>query len=569
MFKPNTSHHQTEAFAFGPHLSDRKRHQLEESAEYQFYQLIFRRIPEADFAVLYSEEGSRPNAPVNTMVAALILQHQRGWTYRELFKQIDFDLTTRVALGLWDLETTPFSPATLFNFQNRLAAHWGHTGENLLERVFDTLTQDQLAALELETHIQRADSFLAASNIREYSRLQLLIEVLQRFVRGLTDAEQDTIADLVEPYLDQSSGHYLYRLDADALPDALTTLGPIYQQLLQRFEDTYGATEIYQILQRVYTEHFMVVQDRVQVRPAETVGSDSLQSPDDPEATYRKKGSQDSRGQVIHVAETCHPDNQLNLITDVAVAPNNTDDSTILADRVEQMRATTPELTELHTDAGYASDTTDATLQAADITLIQTAIKGRTAAVPLTITPREDAAAGYQVTCPEQTVIAHRTPKRWKAEFDGAVCADCPVQAECPTTAGKTARRSYFDEDTAQRHARWKRWDALPEERRTLRPNVEATVREMQGAMPHKKLKVRGTFATATYAVLRAIGVNFGRITRFLADPDNEMTLETVLERGESLVWPILSPVTPKKSGWQWMYRKTMVFHPANGMLSF
>lgn len=68
MFRPNQSHTQTELFAFGPHLSDQKRQQLADSAEYQFYQLIYCRIPEEDFAVLYSEESSRSNAPVNTLV---------------------------------------------------------------------------------------------------------------------------------------------------------------------------------------------------------------------------------------------------------------------------------------------------------------------------------------------------------------------------------------------------------------------------------------------------------------------------------------------------------------------
>ena len=525
MFRPNRSHNQTELFAFGPHLSEQKRQQLEDSEEYTFYQLIFRQIPEEAFAVLYSEEGSRPNAPVNTLVAALILLHQRGWTYCELCDHIDFDLKTRTALGLWDLETTPCSPATLFNFQNRLADYWVQTGENLLERVFDALTQEQLDALELETDIQRADSFLAASNIRDYSRLQLLIEVLQRFVRILTEQDLDAVADLVEPYLGQSSGHYLYRLEAAVLPDELAQVGPIYQQLLTRFAADYGDTEIYRILERVYGEHFAEVAEQVQVRPASDVPSTSLQSPDDLDATYRKKGSQASRGQTIHVAETCHPANQLNLITDVAVAPNTTDDSVILADRVAAMQQKTPDLAELHTDAGYASDATDTTLQAADITLIQTAIKGRKAAVPLTITAREE---GYQVTCPEQTVPAQRTPKGWKAEFAWAVCTECPVQEACQTRAGKAARRWYFDEADAQRHARWARWDALPEARQTLRPNVEATVREMQGAMRNGKLKVRGAWATGMYAFLRAIGVNFGRIARLLADPDTEMTVATL-----------------------------------------
>ncbi len=529
MFRPNRSHDQTELFAFGPHLSDQKRHQLEASEEYQFYQLLFRQIPEEAFAGLYSDEGSRPNAPVNTMVAALILLHTRGWTYHELFDHLDFDLKTRTALGLWDLETTPFSRATLFNFQTRLADYWVETGENLLERVFDALTQDQLAALELDTDIQRADSFLAASNIREYSRLQLLIEVLQRFVRVLSAAEQTAVAALVDPYTKQTSGQYLYRLEVDAIPNELAQLGQVYQQLLERFQEPYGEGEIYQILQRVYTEHFAEVAEQVQVRPAGELASDSLQSPDDPEATYRKKGPQESRGQVIHVAETCHPDNQLNLITDVVVAPNIMEDSTLLADRVEVMQQKTPDVAELHTDAGYASDATETTLQDAEITLIQTAIKGRTAAVPLQITPLED--GGYQVSCPEQTVTGQRTPKGWKAEFEWSICAECPVQEACPTTAGKAARRWYFDGADAQRHARWHRWEALPEERQTLRPNVEATVREMQGAMVNGKLKVRGAFATATYAVVRAIGVNFGRIVRFLADPDTDMTMEKLLPR--------------------------------------
>lgn len=539
MFRPNRSHDQTELFGYRSHLPPQKRQQLEESEEYQFYQLIFRQIPEADFAVLYSDEGSRPNAPVNTLVAALILLHTRGWTYRELFKHIDFNLTTRVALGLWDLETTPFSRATLFHFQNRLTAYWVETGENLLERVFDALTQEQLAALELQTDIQRADSFLAASNIRDYSRLQLIIEVVQRFVRVLTEADQTAVADLVDPYTGQSSGQYLYRLEAETIPEELAQLGTVYQHLLHRFEAAYGDTEIYRILQRVYTEHFTESADQVQVRPAGELDSTCLQSPDDPDATYRKKRNQESRGYVVHVAETCHPENQLHLITDVAVSPNTTEDSTILAKRVDAMQAKTPDLAELHTDAGYASDATDTALQAEEITLIQTAIKGRDAAVPLTITPLED--GGYQVRCPEQTVPAQRTPKKWKAEFDWAVCVECPVQDACPTWEGTAARRWYFDEEDAQRHARWRRWEALPEERQTVRPNVEATIREMQGAMPHGKLKVRGVWATATYAFLRAIGVNFGRIARFLADPDTDQTLSTVRKAMPSQVSRLLT----------------------------
>jgi hypothetical protein len=213
------------------------------------------------------------------------------------------------------------------------------------------------------------------------------------------------------------------------------------------------------------------------------------------------------------------------LITDVAVAPNNTDDGAILADRAETMSEKTPDLEELHVDGGYGSDKADKKLSENDIALIQTAIKGRTPAVRMDIHQTED---GWQVSCPRQSVQAERTPKRWKAEFDKSICEGCPFADQCPSRVGKTARRWYFSAEDAARRKRWRRWEALPDERKRLRPNVEATVRQMQGAMVGGKLTVRGAFKTHCYGLLRAMAVNLGRIARYVADPKTEKSLETL-----------------------------------------
>jgi len=535
MFRRNESHRQSELFGSQALLSEQKRQKLADSEEAVFYELIFQQIPEAEFALLYSENKSRPNAPVNTLVAALILKHRRGWSYEELFEHIDFDLKTRMALGLRELNETPFVASTIFNFQNRLAAHQARTGQNLLERVFERLTGAQLQALELNTSIQRADSFLAASNIRDYSRLQLIIEVLQRFCRLFDEDEDPSLPPSVDGYLNKTSGQYIYQLEAEAIEQELRQLGEIYQVLLGAYQADYEQTEGYRILQRVFTEHFSAPEGQVQVRPNEQLPSGSLQSPDDPEATYRRKGGRDSRGQVIHVAETAHPDNQLNLITDVAVAPNTTDDAAILAGRAPIMEARTPALTELHVDGGYGSDAAEQALSSADIALIQTAIKGPDAAVRIDICSTDSEQEGYRVRCPRQSVVATRTPKRWKAEFDKSMCGGCPLAAQCPTTQGKAARRFYFSSADAARHARWRRWEALPEERKKLRPNVEATVREMKGAMEAGKLPVRGAFGAHCHGLLRAIGVNLGRIARYLGDPDTDGSLSGL--RGVMVAW--------------------------------
>ena len=513
MFKYHEDHRQNELFGFLSSLSPAKQQKLQATKEQTFYELIYCKIDETPFVTLYSDKKSRPNAPVNTMVASLILKEHRGWSYEELFGHIDFDLRTRTALGLTDLEETPFCSATLFNFQNRLSAHYLQRGEDLLEQVFDNLTTEQLKTLKIKTNIQRADSFLASSNIRTYSRLQLLVEVLLRLHRILSPEDQQFFSELFAPYVNQTSGQYIYRLKQAELSAHLEQLAQTYHSLQQHLRASYGDTEIFKIFERVYTEHFTVVNDKIEVIAAQELSSNILQSPDDVDATYRKKRDQESRGQVIHVNETAHPDNQLNLITDVQVAANNTDDSKILNARLEKMVAKTPDLDELHTDGGYGSEDNDRTMEELDIRHVQTAIKGRTAAVPMTI--EQLAEDTYQVSCPHQTVTSQATPTRFKACFEQSVCDQCSLAARCPTIQQKDQRVLYVSHDDYLRNKRHREIALIPPERRTLRSNVEATVREFKRRMPDGKLKVTGTFKTRVFAVLNAIGINFGRIFRF------------------------------------------------------
>ena len=158
MFRKNTSHLQSSLFGIASQLPEAKLKKLKKSKEYEFYRLVFCNINEKDFSQLYSDNSSRPNAPVNSLVASIILMYRNNWTTEALFDRIDFDLLTRTAFGLDTLDDTPFCPATFFNFQNRLLSHFVETGQNLIERVFDSLTQEQLKTLKIKTSIQRSDS---------------------------------------------------------------------------------------------------------------------------------------------------------------------------------------------------------------------------------------------------------------------------------------------------------------------------------------------------------------------------------------------------------------------------
>jgi len=102
VFRANETHRQQDIFGIETQLSPELWKRLRESKEYAFYEHVFCRIPEELFAELYAgSPASRPNAPVNVMVGAMILQHQNDWTFEELLDRLSFDLKVRAALGLW------------------------------------------------------------------------------------------------------------------------------------------------------------------------------------------------------------------------------------------------------------------------------------------------------------------------------------------------------------------------------------------------------------------------------------------------------------------------------------
>jgi len=518
MFKKNTKHLQKDLFSPDLMLPERKLKKLQDSPEYAFYKLIFCNIDEERFSILYSDKQSRPNAPVNAMISALILMQHRGWTYKHLFDQIDFDLKTRMALGMQTLSDTPFVESTLFDFQTKLNNYQIREGVNLFEYAFDSLTEKQLKQLRIKTDIQRSDSFLAASNIRRYSRVQLLVEVLIRFHRILSDGDREKYTDLLDSYVHTTSHKFVYGLDRSDIPHELEKLGQVYHELIRIFKSGYGDTEIFGILERVYGEHFTVIEDGVTVKSSEELHSNNLQSPDDLDATYRHKRDQYSRGQAVHITETANPENEINLITDVAVESNNTDDSAILNNRLDKMKAKTSDLNELHTDGGYGSADNDIKMEALKISHIQTAVRGRDAAVPMKIDQRDDNC--YQVACPFQEVVSQPTRTRHKAVFDITVCNHCQLSSVCPTFVQNRdpGRVYYFTHSDYLSDKRRRRIDEIPIERQKLRPNVEATVKEFSVRKNHKgKLKVRGRFKTEVFAFTMAIGINFGRIYRNMA----------------------------------------------------
>lgn len=528
MFREHTDHEQDSLFGVQTNLSEARLKKLKNSMEAVFYTLVFRKIPEEEFAVLYSDQGSRPNTPVNQLVGAEILKHANGWTDEELMDQVHFDVKTRYALGIDELSEDVFCERTLYYFREKLEKYERETGVNLLERVFDELTDEQMETLNVETGIQRTDSFQAMSNIRTYTRLELAIEVLQRMWRVMDEADQSQWEERVAPWIDEDAGTILYTMEPSEYEDRFRELGCVYRDMYADLRDGYSNTQAFHAFERVYTEQFEVQGDKVDVRDDDDMDSGCMQSPDDEDATYRKKQGDEYRGQSAHVTETCDPANEFQLISDVFVTPNNIDDAPGLEDRLTQRPERYDSIDELFVDGAYGSEDTDEVLDDLEIDMVQTGIRGRPSDVEISIGPTGD--GSYEVSCPNQTVESEPTRTRYKAVFDSEVCSGCPLAEDCPTQQQKQGRVYYFDESDAQRSQRLNRLEQMPEKKQTLRNNVEATVKEFTRGMNHNgKLRTRGQFKTKLYVLCTALGINVERIHRHLkGDEDTDGVMEAL-----------------------------------------
>lgn len=535
MFKKNTKHLQPAIISAASELPEKQLKRLKASWAGIFYREFFCRINEESFAILYSSEPSRPNVPVNVLAGLEALKAGHGWSDEELYENYCYNLQVRFALGYDRLGDGDFEIRTLYYFRERLSTYYIETGINLLEQAFEEITDAQIAKLKVRTGIQRMDSTQIASNIVNASRLRLLVEAIQRVHHILKEEDQERLAESFAPYIKETSGHYTYRVKGqEATRKHLERIGAVIHTLLVELKETYAGEKACQVLERIFAENFNLIEDSVCPKENQELSSGSLQSVDDLEASYRTKGKNHYKGYVANITETCDPENEIQLITKIQVAPNNTDDSQLLAEALPNLQDRT-DLDTLIADGGYGGETSDTALKDQPIKLIQTAIRG----------PKPDPHKFYlsdfdiqldqqdaptHITCPygQNAVITPARTTGLQARFDPEICAACPFHRDnrCQAKPQKRDQRYLLSFTLKQTRAAQRRKDFLRHKHngQNLRAAVEATVRSVKHPFPAGKLPVRGQFRITCMMIASAIHVNVRRIWRYqFTDPSFDL----------------------------------------------
>jgi hypothetical protein len=503
-------------------LPKKQLKRLEESWAAIFYCEFFRRIEEDLFAVLYSDEPSRPNIPINVLMGLETLKSGFGWSDEELYDAFCYNMQVRYALGYRDLKEGHFELRTLYNFRGRITQYMQRTGINLIEKAFEQVTDEQTKAFQLKTGKLRMDSTHIASNIREMSRLQLLVEVLQRVHRMLNEEDQEDYKNDFKAYLQGTSGQYVYRIKGEEVADHLRPIGELMHRLVKELRGDYGQEPTYQMLVRVFQEHFTIDdEDNFHPRKGKELSAGSLQSPDDWEATYRRKNDAGHRGYVVNLTETCDPENKFQLINRVQVAPNNTEDADMLKEVLPDLKERA-DVEQIHTDGGYGSPDVDEALRKAKVEQIQTAIRGRKPAEERLALEDfdweiDDDGKPWEVICPHDQKVPvqpGRKENRYLAYFDSVVCNDCPFVDQCPTEPLKRKPRHVlrFSQQETDLALRRKRSAELRATGQNLRAGAESMMRSVKHPFGNGKLPVRGKPRVSMMVIASAAMTNIRRI---------------------------------------------------------
>lgn len=462
-----------------------------------FYKHVTSQIDERLFACLFSKRMGAPNAEIRILVAMIILKEGFGWSDEQLFMEANFNLRIMCCLGLNNVTDRVPCMATYYNFKKAVYRHQIETGEDLIGEVFEQLTRSQSEFFGVNGKFARMDSKLIGSNIAKCSRLQLILSVVKVFYKdivekGLVDLLSIEDKERLEGWSKKSVGQIVYPLDNEEKEVLLQELGYLLLRLQSRFSEKDSSK--YHLIVRVLSEQYSIKGERVILLEGKEIKSDSLQSPYDEDAAYRKKEDQQIQGYSVNITETCNK-GELNLITNVKVEKVNYSDNNFLQGAIRESEKIVGHIENLNVDGGYHSLENQEFLKTNGTNLILGGLQGRESNYDINIKSEK-----------EVEVINKKTGEIHQAE----------QYKEGSYKIKENGKWRYFTKAFISSYLLRKQIEQIPQSERSRRNNVEASIFQFCYHMRNNKTRYRGLLQHQMFAYGRCMWINFVRIKNYV-----------------------------------------------------
>lgn len=460
---------------------------------------VFENIDEDIFSKLFDARMGSPNASIKQTISMMILKEGFGWSDKELFENCNFNVLVRSAIGMFDLTGKIPSESTYYEHKRKIYRNEITTGEDLVGKVFGGITGKQAMDFGVKAECIRMDSKLIGSNIANCSRYELIHGVIKEFYKSLNDFQRAKLPKESKSFLEklqkEDQEKVLYYSKGNELVEKMQRLGNLMYLLTELFNES--DSDYYSTLLTVFNQQFKTGKsnDKIELKPKKEIRASSIQSPHDTDSAYRKKGSQEIKGIVANITETCN-ETGLNLITKPDVKPATAADNSFYKDGVEETQEVLDDkVKKSYQDGAYHSKENDKFNKNNDIEMLLTGIQGRESNFKFELTQDgfevEDLSTGNK----QNAVIT----KGGKYRITDACC-----------------KYRYFSLEQIANYYKRKRINNLPQEEQNKRNNVEAAMFQLSLFTRNNKIRYRGLIKIKNWANMRCLWINLVRIKNYM-----------------------------------------------------
>ena len=507
---------QTRLFdSFNPVLTDQTQRLLLDDWPGVFRHVILELMPVEQLGSHLHATMGRPSKELYSMAGLLLLMELMDWTKQEAMYEYCFNMAVHYALNLEPV-AQDLSVRTLERYMVRFEE------EELASKVMHDVSVHLIKLLDIKIDKQRLDSTHVFSNMASFGRTRLMGVAIKRFLTQLKRHGPKAYELLDEPLRTRYAPGVNQLFGAIGKDNESRRL--LRQQvaedmylLIRRFADTaeHSGRDTYKSMERIFYEQCEVHEEKVCVK--KKTGGNVMQNPSDPGATYDgHKGP----GYQVQLSETCHPENEVQLITcalpQTAVEPDTAATSEVL-DNLDESELLPREM---FADTHYCSDENVQDAAERGVELVGPAPSGAIAhkeAQQLNIDDFNIDEDSEEVVCcpaghdPESSVHDKQTGKTTTIMPESA-CGCCDFLEQCPIRKTRNGYRLYHT--AKERRLAGRRREESTEvfrERYRIRGGIEGTNSGLKRRTGLGHLRVRGSPGVFKSILLKVAGWNILR----------------------------------------------------------
>jgi hypothetical protein len=480
-----------------------------------FRHIILELMPVDAVSEHFDPVMGRPTKELYSIAGLLLIQEFMDWTKDEALDAYSFNMNVHYALNLEPV-THDISKRTLERYINLFEE------DSLAKATMDEVTTKLVEVLGIRIDKQRLDSTHIFSDMASFGRTRLMGVAIKCFLTQLKRHSKANY-DMLDESLRNRYAPGVNQLFADTKKDRESRrllrqqVAEDMYYLIQRFADKgeHSNRDTYKAVERIFYEQCEVHEEKVCVK--KKTGGNVMQNPSDPDATYDGHKGQ---GYQVQISETCHPENETQLITcalpQTAVEPDTTATSEVL-DSLEESGLLPREM---FADTHYCSDENIQAAAERGVELVGPVQCGSLIDKDVDHLNVDDFDIDEEteevVCCPAghkpASSIHDKQTGKTKTVMPSSTCSQCEFRKECPV---EKCRDGYCLYHTAkQRRLAGRRREENTDvfrDRYRIRGGIEGTNSGLKRKTGLGRLRVRGRPAVFHSILLKIVGWNIFR----------------------------------------------------------